>query len=117
VWGDVNALQQVLVNLLTNARDATPDGGVITVETNALPGRPGAARLIVRDNGVGMSPEVRARIFDPFFTTKESGTGLGLSVSYGIVRDHKGTLDVESQPGAGAAFVATFPAAGMGASA
>jgi PAS domain S-box-containing protein len=117
VWGDVNALQQVLVNLLTNARDAVPDGGVISVETDAAPGRPGAARLIIRDNGPGIPPEVSARIFDPFFTTKAGGTGLGLSVSYGIVRDHKGTLLVESQPGAGATFVATFPVARMGAAA
>ena len=115
VWGDVNALQQVLVNLLTNARDAIADGGVITVETDVPPGRRDAARLIVRDNGPGIPPEISARVFDPFFTTKAGGTGLGLSVSYGIVRDHRGTLDVESQPGGGATFIATFPAAAMGA--
>jgi C4-dicarboxylate-specific signal transduction histidine kinase len=114
VWGDVNALQQVLVNLLTNARDAVADGGVITVETDTPPGRPDAARLIVRDTGPGIPPEVSARVFDPFFTTKPAGTGLGLSVSYGIVRDHKGTLDVESRPGAGATFIATFPTADTG---
>jgi PAS domain S-box-containing protein len=110
VWGDGNALQQVVMNLLTNARDALPAGGEILVETTTLQG-PAAARLTVRDSGTGIPPEIASRIFDPFFTTKTTGTGLGLSISYGIIRDHQGRVDVESIPGKGTAFVLTFPAA------
>jgi PAS domain S-box-containing protein len=109
VWGDDNALQQVLLNLLTNARDALDHGGEIGVETAAVAGRPGMTRLVVRDTGPGIPPEVLPKIFDPFFTTKPAGTGLGLSISYGIVRDHKGTVDVQSRPGEGTRFVVTFP--------
>jgi len=112
VWGDANALQQVVINLLTNARDALADGGEIVVETGTAAGQPDAARLVVRDNGPGIAPDVVGRIFDPFFTTKAGGTGLGLSVSYGIVREHKGSFDVESRPGEGATFTLTFPAEG-----
>ncbi len=112
VWGDANALQQVAINLLTNARDALADGGEIVVETGAAPGQPDAARLVVRDNGPGIAADVVGRIFDPFFTTKAGGTGLGLSVSYGIVREHKGSLDVESRPGQGTTFTVTLPAEG-----
>jgi PAS domain S-box-containing protein len=110
VLGDSNALQQVVLNLLTNARDALESGGAIAVETKAVPGRPGGARLTVRDTGTGIPPEILPRIFDPFFTTKSDGTGLGLSISYGIVRDHQGTVDVQSRPGQGTTFVLTFPA-------
>ncbi len=109
VRGDGNALQQVVLNLLTNARDALPEGGEIVVETAAVRGRPGSVRVRVRDSGPGIPPEMIPRIFDPFFTTKSNGTGLGLSISHGIVRDHGGTLDVESQPGRGTTFVITFP--------
>jgi signal transduction histidine kinase len=70
------------------------------------------ARLIVRDTGPGIAPEILPRIFDPFYTTKSDGTGLGLSISYNIVREHKGTIDVESLPGKGTIFVLTFPGAG-----
>jgi signal transduction histidine kinase len=114
VHGDGNALQQVVMNLLTNARDALGSGGVITLETSLVPGRPGMARLTVRDTGPGISPDVLPRIFDPFYTTKTEGTGLGLSISYGIVRDHKGTIDVESLPGQGTTFILTFPSLAEG---
>ena len=117
VWGDGNALQQVVMNLLTNARDALGEGGVITVETGLAPGAPGAVRLAVRDTGPGIPADILGRIFDPFFTTKPGGTGLGLSVSYGIVRDHKGNLDVESRPGEGTTFILTFPPLGAEAAA
>jgi PAS domain S-box-containing protein len=110
VLGDGNALQQVVLNLLTNARDALAAGGEIAVETAAVPGRPGGARLLVRDTGPGIPPELLPKIFDPFFTTKSDGTGLGLSISYGIVRDHAGTVDVQSRPGEGTTFILTFPA-------
>ena len=109
VWGDSNALQQVLMNLLTNARDALGAGGEISIETGIAPGEAEAVKLVVRDTGAGIPPDVLPRIFDPFFTTKPSGTGLGLSVSYGIVRDHKGTLEVESRPGKGTTFILTLP--------
>ena len=108
VWGDANALQQVLVNLLTNARDALGDAGEISVTTSADP-RAGV-RVVVRDTGRGIPPEALPRIFDPFFTTKADGTGLGLSISYGIVRDHQGTVDVQSRAGEGTTFTLTFPA-------
>lgn len=110
VWGDANALQQVLMNLLTNARDAVTEGGAIVVETGPAP-RAGSVRLVVRDTGRGIPPEVIPQIFDPFFTTKTEGTGLGLSISYRIVREHHGTVDVESFPGKGTTFILTFPAA------
>jgi signal transduction histidine kinase len=109
VLGDGNALQQVLLNLLTNARDALRDHGEVCVETRALADPPGAARLVIRDTGPGIPPEALPRIFDPFFTTKAEGTGLGLSISYGIVREHQASIDVESRPGAGTTFVLTFP--------
>jgi len=112
IHGDESALQQVVMNLLTNARDALGSGGEISLETSLVPGRPGMARLTVHDSGPGILPDVLSRIFDPFYTTKSEGTGLGLSISYGIVRDHKGTIDVESLPGQGATFVLTFPIEG-----
>ncbi|TMA94280.1 MAG: PAS domain S-box protein [Deltaproteobacteria bacterium] len=111
IWGDANALQQVIMNLLTNARDAVGSGGEIAVETAATAN---GVRLIVRDTGRGIPPEILPKIFDPFFTTKAEGTGLGLSISYGIVRDHQGTVDVQSQPGEGTTFVLTFQSTGVG---
>lgn len=113
VLGDAGALQQVVLNLLTNAREAMPGGGEVRITTERAPDRTGWVRLVVADNGPGIPHEVLPRIFDPFFTTKRVGTGLGLSVSYGIIKDHGGTLSVESQPGAGTAFTLAFPAAGQ----
>jgi len=113
IAGDANAIQQVLMNLVINARDAMQEGGQITVATEV--GRtPQEVRLLVRDTGTGIPPEILPRIFDPFFTTKPSGTGLGLSISYGIVREHGGTVSVESEPGKGTTFTVTFPADGQG---
>lgn len=112
--GDPNALQQVVLNLLTNARDAMDDGGEIRIETGTAPARPGWLRLVVSDNGPGIPLEHLPKIFDPFYTTKADGTGLGLSISYGIVREHQGTIDVQSQPGKGTTFVLAFPALASG---
>lgn len=120
VWinGDATQLQQVILNLALNARDAMPEGGRLSlvVRGEALPqpaGGAGVSRvcLMVSDTGTGMSAEVLERIFDPFFTTKPrgTGTGLGLSVVHGIVEDHGGTITVESQPGAGATFRVHLP--------
>ena len=113
IQGDPNALQQVVMNLLTNAGDVLERGGEISLETCIVSGE-SRVQLTVRDTGPGISPDVLPRIFDPFYTTKSDGTGLGLSISYGIVREHKGTIDVESLPGRGTTFVLTFPTSGEG---
>jgi signal transduction histidine kinase len=110
IVGDASTLQQVLLNLVTNAREAMASGGEIRIETGPDAGRPGWVRLGIADTGPGISAEELSKIFDPFYTTKRSGTGLGLSVSYGIVRDHQGTIDVQSIPGRGTTFVLVFPA-------
>ncbi len=120
---DQNQLQQIVLNLCVNARDAMPSGGTITLLTRTHTGtslrRLGAdparnyACLAVADTGTGMSAEVRQRIFEPFFTTKHGnqGTGLGLAVVYGIVVAHHGFIDVESAPGAGSTFRVYLPLA------
>lgn len=112
VCGDGNRLEQVFINLLTNAVHATSAGGQITVGTAARPAE-GKLEILVRDTGSGIAPEHLDRIFDPFFTTKErgSGTGLGLSIAYGIIRDHGGTIDVASKPGVGSEFRVRLPLA------
>ena len=109
ISGDETALEQVLMNLLLNARDAMPTGGTLRIETRSVPGEPGSVELRVSDTGVGMSPEVLAKIAEPFFTTKTAGTGLGLSVSYTIIREHGGTVQTDSEPGRGTTFTITFP--------
>jgi PAS domain S-box-containing protein len=109
IQGDANALHQVLMNLFTNAREAMRGPGEIRLETARLPDRDGWIRLVVADTGPGMAPDTLLRIFDPFFTTKPTGTGLGLPVSYGIVQEHGGTIDVQSTPGVGTTFTLMFP--------
>jgi PAS domain S-box-containing protein len=122
VNADPNEIERVLVNLAVNAQDAMPDGGRLTIRTVRVTvpeGEPGKLKageyveLVVRDTGVGMGRETLARVFEPFFTTKSStgGTGLGLSVVYGIVRQSGGQIQVESQPGAGATFRIRLPRA------
>jgi len=110
VLGNRGRLQQVLMNLLLNAADAMPRGGRLEVIGRAVAGR---VRLEVADTGIGIAPEHMEHIYDPFFTTKPrgSGTGLGLSVSYGIVKEHSGTLTAQSQPGEGSRFIISLPAA------
>jgi two-component system cell cycle sensor histidine kinase/response regulator CckA len=120
---DQNQLQQIVLNLCVNARDAMPSGGAITLSTSTRPGSAlrhlGAesgrdfACLEVSDTGTGMTPEVRQRIFEPFFTTKQGnhGTGLGLAVVYGIVVAHHGFIEVDSTPGAGSTFRVYLPLA------
>ena len=110
VSGDVGQLQQAVVALATNAIDAMPEGGTLTLRAS----RSGARVLVqVSDTGVGIAPENMTRIFDPFFTTKDvgRGTGLGLAVCYGILSDHGGKLDVRSSQGAGTTFTITLPVA------
>jgi two-component system NtrC family sensor kinase len=106
--GDADALHQVLLNLLGNAREAMAGGGAIRIETARVEGAE-QVRLVVADDGPGIPAKDVPNIFDPFFTTKPEGTGLGLSVTYGIVEAHRGTIDVQSSPGKGTAFTLTFP--------
>jgi signal transduction histidine kinase len=98
----------VFLNLFLNARDAMPGGGVLAVRTGAVNG---AVRVEVTDTGEGIAREHLNRIYDPFFTTKgvQRGTGLGLAVSYGIIREHAGRITVESRPGEGTFFRLEFP--------
>lgn len=109
---DVNQMKQVLLNLIHNALQAMPSGGEMTISTESA-SRNGRdwVRISVRDTGVGIPRPDQARIFEPFYTTKgdQGGTGLGLSVTYGIVTDHGGQIDVESQPGAGSKFSVWLP--------
>jgi signal transduction histidine kinase len=109
VRGSANKLQQVFLNLFLNARDAMPGGGMLEVRTAA---HNGSVEVEIVDSGAGIAREHIHRIFDPFFTTKASGrgTGLGLSVSYGIIKEHSGKIDVRSTPGKGTSFHVEFPA-------
>jgi signal transduction histidine kinase len=113
VWvvGDQGLLEQLLLNLLINARDAMPQGGRLLVSVSVVrEGDEHAALLEVHDSGIGMSAEVRARVFDPFFTTKgDDGTGLGLAVGYGIVAQHGGRIHCYSEPEVGTSFRVHLP--------
>lgn len=123
VCADSGQLEQVLMNLAANARDALPDGGILTIETQVQEldeeyaqalgcGEPGRYGLLsVSDNGAGMDEKTLNKIFDPFFTTKAvgKGTGLGLSIVYGIIRQHNGYITVFSEPGVGTTFTILIP--------
>jgi len=111
VEGDEGQLQQAVLNIILNARDAMPEGGDIGIELTIAGSR---AVLHIRDSGPGMDEETRMRIFEPFFTTKPagSGTGLGMAITYGIVQGHHGVISVETEPGAGTDFRLEFPLLG-----
>lgn len=107
VLGDSVELREVLVNMIYNAIDAMPSGGEIRMSAQEANGR---VVLSISDNGIGMTSEVKSRLFDPFFTTKgKSGTGMGMAVSFGIIRRHNGSIEVESEPGRGATFRISLP--------
>jgi signal transduction histidine kinase len=117
---DIHQLQQVILNFLLNALEALPGGGRICLATSNVAGRFGSEgkaetaprsylRLDIADTGCGIPPDLLPRIFDPFFTTKTSGTGLGLSVSHGIILEHGGMVEVESRVGQGTTFHIYFP--------
>ena len=122
---DTTQMNQILLNLATNARDAMPQGGILTIETKAVEmgkdfyffhgkGESGKyVRISVSDTGQGMDDKTKEQIFNPFFTTKEvgKGTGLGLSIVYGIVKQHNGLIDVQSIPNKSTTFHLYFPAA------
>jgi CheY-like chemotaxis protein len=107
IKGDPVELREVLVNMIYNAIDAMPSGGEIRVATQEY-----RERVVVQiaDTGTGMGPEVKQRLFDPFFTTKgKAGTGMGLAVSFGIIRRHEGSIEVDSEPGRGTTFKISLP--------
>ncbi len=110
VRGVANQLVQVFLNLIINAIEAMPDGGTLWIGS-AYQSETEQVVIAFRDSGPGIPPEVRAHLFEPFHTTKPTGTGLGLTISYGIVERHQGTLEVESPPGGGATFIVKLPRA------
>ena len=111
VRGDLGRLQQVLVNITVNALDAMREGGSLTVRTGYSE-KPGFCRVAISDTGNGIREDQLPHIFEPFYTTKEvgRGVGLGLAISYGIVRQHGGDIEVQSQVGAGTTFRVMLPA-------
>jgi two-component system cell cycle sensor histidine kinase/response regulator CckA len=122
ITADKSQVHQILLNLCVNARDAMPKGGTITLVTSITPGTDltemfsgvtaeNYACIRVRDTGIGMTRQVKSHIFEPFFSTKErgKGTGLGLSVVYGVVNNHRGFVQVESEPGTGTSFMIYLP--------
>ena len=108
VTGDAQQLRQAFANVITNAIQATPSGGLVTVSAS-----PSADRryleVTVADTGKGIPAELADRVFDPFFTTKEDGTGLGLAIANRVVHDHHGELKLESQPGRGTVLRVRLP--------
>ncbi len=121
VSGDAGQIQQGLLNLFLNGRDAMPNGGTLTVSTRVIIAdahntsqfssvKPGPfVEIIVRDTGVGIEKSLQNRIFEPFFTTKDNGTGLGLAVLYGVVQSHGGFINIDSEVGQGTMFSVCFP--------
>ena len=108
IIADKSQILQVLSNLVVNALQAMPDGGVLTLRTSFDPGN---VSLAVEDTGIGIHEDIQDSIFVPFFTTKDvdQGTGLGLAVVHGIVTSHGGEINVESSPGKGTRFLMTLP--------
>jgi signal transduction histidine kinase len=105
---DVNQMHQVFVNLLLNAAEASQENGVINIRSRMVPAL-GRIRVEIADNGCGIAPEHLTKVFEPFFTTKPKGTGLGMAVTYRIIRNHQGKIRVSSQPGEGTRFTIEMP--------
>lgn len=108
VMADGSQMEQVFVNLLINAVQAVPNDGTVQVKSS-LSEQESCVSIEVTDNGPGISRKEQSKIFEPFFSTKSNGTGLGLSVSYGIVRNHQGNISVQSRPGEGTQFIVKIP--------
>lgn len=104
---DESQLQQAFMNLLLNAVEAVGNNGALTIATDMVVGADGARRLkiSIQDTGMGITPDNLAHLFEPFFTTKKNGTGLGLSITRRIVEEHRGVIEVESEPGRGSTFI------------
>jgi two-component system NtrC family sensor kinase len=117
VLGDPTHLQTLFLNLITNALDAMPHGGQLTIQTKQVPSQTssekngGWVEISIADTGIGITGESKKRIFDPFFTTKKigEGTGLGLAICEQIIKEHSGRLDVESEVGKGSTFFVFVP--------
>ncbi len=105
---DENQIEQVLINILLNAVHAIENDGIISIKTR-MDSEQAELRIEIADNGCGMNEKEIRKIFDPFFSTKPSGTGLGLAVSYGIIRNHQGSIRVESRSGKGSCFIIDLP--------
>jgi two-component system NtrC family sensor kinase len=108
VMADRDQLRQVVLNMVLNAAEAMGQGGLLRLSTTFARDR-GTCKIDIADSGPGIPEEMRARIFEPFFTTKKTGTGLGLAIAYGIVEEHKGTIQVESAPGKGTTMSVVLP--------
>jgi two-component system NtrC family sensor kinase len=106
--GDEDQLRQVFTNLIVNGLQAMESGGTLTISTMICEDQT-CCSVMIRDSGPGLTVDVQEKLFTPFFTTKSRGTGLGLAVSYGIVKDHSGDIKVESAPGQGATFSVVLP--------
>jgi len=112
ITGDADQIKQVMINLVLNAIQATPSGGLVSITTRAAPHRDRLyGRVEISDTGAGMPSDQLDHIFDPFFTTKDKGTGLGLAIAHQIVSEHGGAITVESTEGRGTSFSIDFPAA------
>jgi signal transduction histidine kinase len=107
---DESQLQQAFMNLLLNALEAVGSNGELSISTENVIGADGAKRLkiSIRDTGSGITPENLTHLFEPFFTTKKNGTGLGLSITRRIIEEHRGTIEVKSEPGAGSTFIVSL---------
>jgi len=108
ILGDSDQLQQVFTNLIINAIQSMTSGGALVIET-MLHAEAGICEVVVRDSGSGIAEGSIEQIFNPFFTTKKHGVGLGLSISYGIVKEHGGRIDVQSEPDNGTTFRVVLP--------
>jgi PAS domain S-box-containing protein len=110
ITGDATALERVLINLLTNARDAMPEGGAVMIASGLLTEEPNWLYLTVADTGRGINADALGKVFNLLYTTKTGGSGLGLWLSQRIIQEHNGKIDVQSEPGKGTTFTIRLPA-------